>query len=436
MALTTRERFIAASKNLLLFPLQTEGELKRFHVSYDTETLTNLQQLVEESPVDQCKIILTGHTGCGKSTLLAELAKSYEQDFFVSIFSIADTIENADVNHINILFAIGLKLLEKAEHSDINIEAYTNAKKSFLSWFAKKTKTEITSLEGEAGVGINLLNIINLKLKADSSIRTEIKEEFKNKISELGNKINEIAAVIEAVEQKKVLVIIDDIDKLDLAVVKEIFHNNIKSLFLPQFRVIYTLPISAIRDKDILPILVSETNDQIVPMCVLKMYAKGESHKSNPKPEDEALERLRKIILLRLDPDLITPDALESLLIYSGGVLRELVRIANTCCRVCLRKIRQDPNNPDLIITIDILRLAVNEIRIQMSGVLRQSDFEILQQVYHIYDPKNAQSDNFLGLLKSLSVIEYINDRCWYDVHPIVVDLLAERGMLNVAPSP
>jgi hypothetical protein len=71
-----------------------------------------------------------------------------------------------------------------------------------------------------------------------------------------------------------------------------------------------------------------------------------------------------------------------------------------------------------------------------MSGVLGQSDFEILQQVYHIYDPKNAQSDNFLGLLKSLSVIEYINDRRWYDVHPIVVDLLAERGMLNVAPSP
>jgi hypothetical protein len=128
------------------------------------------------------------------------------------------------VNHINILFAIGLKLLEKAEHSDVNIEAYTNAKKSFLTWFAKKTKTEITSLEGEAGVGINLLNIINLKLKADSSIRTEIKEEFKNKVSELGNKINEIAAVIETIEQKKVLVIIDDIDKLDLAVVKEIFH--------------------------------------------------------------------------------------------------------------------------------------------------------------------------------------------------------------------
>jgi ABC-type transport system involved in cytochrome bd biosynthesis fused ATPase/permease subunit len=96
MTKTLRERFLEAYRNLELFPLLTAEELEKFGVSYDTDTLQDLQQRIEDSPRDS-KIILSGHTGCGKSTLLATLAKDYKDQFFVTLFSIADAIENSDV---------------------------------------------------------------------------------------------------------------------------------------------------------------------------------------------------------------------------------------------------------------------------------------------------------------------------------------------------
>ena len=100
-----RARFLEASNNLSPLPLLTAEELEKFGVIYDTDTLLELQQKVEDNPRNS-KIILSGHTGCGKSTLLATLARDYQDTFWVSLFSVSDAIENSDINYINILFCI------------------------------------------------------------------------------------------------------------------------------------------------------------------------------------------------------------------------------------------------------------------------------------------------------------------------------------------
>jgi hypothetical protein len=66
-----------------------------------------------------------------------------------------------------------------------------------------------------SSVGFDLFKLISGKLKADAAVRQEIKHEFERKISELIARINEIAAVIRNATNKDVLVIIDDLDKLD-----------------------------------------------------------------------------------------------------------------------------------------------------------------------------------------------------------------------------
>lgn len=75
--------------------------------------------------------------------------------------------------------------------------------------------------------------------------------------------------------QKEILVIIDGLDKIDLKVVEDIYRNNIKALCLPNFRIIYTIPVAALRDNFIKPIIETEVNDQIVIMPVLKLFTKG-----------------------------------------------------------------------------------------------------------------------------------------------------------------
>nr|WP_235006708.1 hypothetical protein [Calothrix rhizosoleniae] len=141
------------------------------------------------------------------------------------------TIEMSDVNHINILFAIAVNLMWEAEARRVEIPQST--KDPLYKWFATRTRTESTDLQGEASTGFDFFKLITTKLKIDSTIRYELKQEFERKISDLVARINEIAALIQLAEKQDVLVIIDDLDKFDLGRVNDIYRDNIKALCLP-----------------------------------------------------------------------------------------------------------------------------------------------------------------------------------------------------------
>ena len=123
--------FRTAFQNLQLLPLTTPEQLNKFHVEYGTEILEELEHLVEDCSPDNNKIIFTGHLGSGKSTLLSQFCQHTKNRYFVVFFSISDLIEMSDVNHVNILFAMAVQLMEAAEERHIKIGSKT--KKSFLS---------------------------------------------------------------------------------------------------------------------------------------------------------------------------------------------------------------------------------------------------------------------------------------------------------------
>ncbi|WP_414527298.1 ATP-binding protein [Nodularia chucula] len=412
--------FQEAYRNLELLPLSQEKDLRNFRVDYGGDTIDELEQLVEDSPSSDGKIIFTGHRGCGKSTLLAEFSRNIHDRYFVVFFSIADTIEMSDVNHINILFAIGLNLMLEAEARQVNIPQST--KDALETWFTTRTRTEATSDN-------SILKILSTKLKVDSTIRYEIKQEFERKISELVAQLNIIAASIQAVYKKDVLVIIDDLDKLDLSVVNHIYKDNIKALCLPGFRIIYTIPIAALRETALKPIIENETNDQVVVMPVLKLFAKGDSRQPDAKPRQETFDILCKILQKRIQPELIEPEIAKNIALNSGGVLRELIRLANECCRICLRLIRRQPDKT-VVINADILDQAINKIRNDFSLPLGSTEYKILQNTYENFKPEDPKEQEFLDLLHGLYVLEYRNSKNWYDVHPIVVELLRDEGLI------
>ena len=86
------EPFREAYRNLELLPLLQPRELEKFKVEYGTEIIEELEQLIEDSPAGDGKIVFTGHRGCGKSTLLAELSRRIANRYFVVFFSISDMI--------------------------------------------------------------------------------------------------------------------------------------------------------------------------------------------------------------------------------------------------------------------------------------------------------------------------------------------------------
>jgi hypothetical protein len=334
----------------------------------------------------------------------------------------------SDINHINILFAIAVNLMYEAEARQVKISKAV--KDPLYKWFATRTKTEVQNFGSEGSFGFDLLKLITGKLKADATVRYEIKQEFERKVTDLVARINEIAAVIQSSTNKEVLVIIDDLDKLDLAKVNDIYRDNIKAICLPSFRIIYTIPIAVLRDKFLKPLIETETNDQISIMPVLKLFEKGQIHQPNPEPRSQAKDTLCQILHKRIEADLLQPETAEKIVFNSGGVLRESIRIANEWCRICLRLIRR---KPDCKVVIDdaILEEAIDNIRNDFAIPLGKVDYEILKTTFDNFSPDDPKQPEFLELLHGLYVLEYRNKQNWYDVHPIVVQLLRDKGLIH-----
>lgn len=429
--MTTRlAAFKEAYTNLDLLPLREKKELERFRVAYGEEVIAELEQLVEDDDTQDGKTIFAGHRGCGKSTLLAEFGKQCEtRNFFVVFFSIAETIEMSDVDHINILFAIAVNLMSEAEKADVNIKP--SARKAFLDWFAVKTQTQTDEISTSSEYGFKLFQVIQNKLKAESKVRYELKKEFERNVSDLVAQINAIAAAIQSATGKQVLVIIDDLDKLDLAVVKSVYRDHIKALFLPGFRIIYTTPVASLRDAPLRAMMITETDDKIVEMPVAKLFGRVNDRSEVPTPLKDNQAKLCEMLTKRISPELMEPEIAEAIVIKSGGVLRELMRLANKCCRICLRNIRRTPEDTDIKITQAIFDQAVKDMRLDFESPLGKDDYEILHTTYQDYEPDDPKAQAFLDLLHGLHILEYRNGQIWYDLHPIVTDLMALKGLVD-----
>ncbi|MBF2046529.1 MAG: hypothetical protein EDM05_001380 [Leptolyngbya sp. IPPAS B-1204] len=126
--------------------------------------------------------------------------------------------------------------------------------------------------------------------------------------------------------------------------------------------------------------------------------------------------------------ELLPPDIATQITLYSGGVLRELVRLVNICCRICLRQVRR---GQDSVIDGTVLAQAVKEIRLDFETTLSKADYATLQTTYERFTPDDPKAQDFLDLLHGLHVLEYRNDQVWYDLHPIVIDLLKLKGLIS-----
>ncbi|MGI0485118.1 P-loop NTPase fold protein [Pantanalinema rosaneae CENA516] len=424
------EIFRKAYRDLDLFPLFSAEEIKRFRVEYGGDTLARLEQVIDDAPTDG-KIVFAGHRGCGKSTLLAKLARQMQDlNYFVVLFSIADMVEMSAVDHVNILYAIAVQLLSKATRMQVAIPEKT--KETILKWLiTTRTESVTQDLKSQFGVGGDILKLITAKLQSESTFREEIKHTYERRINDLVQKIDEIARSIQEVTKREVLVIIDDLDKLDWQLVEEIYQNNINALFRPQIRIVFTIPIAVIRDIELRTILQTASGTPIQQMEVAKFFTKASRHDPAATPAETKMQVFLQVLAKRIPTELIEPETAREMVLQSGGVIRELVRIARGCCSQCLLQLRSDPTQTDVKINQEVLQLALRDIRNDFAASLGESRYEILATTYHQAEPTEITDQEFLVLLHGLYILEYRNDDLWYDVHPVVVELLRRRNLLT-----
>ena len=115
--------------------------------------------------------------------------------------------------------------------------------------------------------------------------------------------------------------------------------------------------------------------------------------------------------------------------LLSGEVMRELMRLAREFCTECMIELDVDLTLTDLQIDDQILKAATGNLRDNFAREMgSQSLYDIAAQVY--VTSKSVEGDGFTKLLHSLMILEYENGALWYDVHPLVLDLLHREKMI------
>lgn len=391
-------------------PLHTQGELEKFSVERSHSPVEGIRILFEVSDRPE-KLLFSGHRGSGKSTELARLRNRLSDDFRVVEFSVMNELDLFELQYVDVLLGLALELAGLATEENLDVKEQVLEE---VFHFTREV-TEEVQLEEREGDGVNArLNAyvasLSAKLKAEDVTRRTVRETITRRITDLLESIRLLTKEIERATRKRLLVVIDDIDKVDLATAKSMFYEHASTLSEPPLSIIYTYPMPLRHDNSFQQVKNSFPNEEFLPNI--------KTQDRNGEPFEPGLQTTEQIITKRLEDELIEEDALDVMAKLSSGVPRQLVMLAR---RACLESLKDDRE----VIDTDAVRAAANKQRNEYEVLLDREQRELLKEVH---ENKNIDNDEeHRELLHNLSVLKYENDEVWYDVHPIVLPLI-ENG--------
>ena len=434
-----------AIKNLSHEPL-TDGRFVDFFV--DTmdarggdETYLVLKRAMNADKLGSKHYLFTGAKGCGKSTELTRLQETLT-DFLVINFSVRDELDVYNFTHTELLIATMKKLFEAAK--DDNIEVDEKYLTLVMNWVEKVdiqiTNTTGVGVDAKAGVSAKggFLKIFNVfaelssRAKYDNEVKETIKRTGDNLISQLIDNSNLLITEIKNSLQKAnkgLLIIIEDLDKLDLKQGEELFLNYANRLKALNVNTIYTYPVSLKYNSK--ASLVWSTFDDAFLLPMIKTHTKsGEPYIAGGQTV------LKEVLEKRMSHSLFESEELEMKFIkYSGGVIQDLFRFVKDAANFAMNRNRAVINQTDwdkaLNRSIDNYRSMVSDRVENNKVVVAASDY--YNTLVKVAESKNKQPENTmveLELRQNLCVLGY-NSEGWIDVHPIVKEILIQKELIS-----
>ena len=387
-------------------PLQTKEELDEFFVKRKNSPLDELGLFLRKTKTVP-KLLFTGHRGSGKSTELAKLTLYLQDEFFIVNYSIKNTMNLFDIKYVDVILSLATELVKSALDENLNLNQ--SLIQDIHDWFRKEVIQEvIVDTKGGANISATLnlfVTKLGSKISTESSTRTLVREKIEPRLSELLERVDLVIGEIERITRKKVLIIVEDLDKADLASAREIFCEHSMSLTQSSCRIIFTFPIALRHDNDFINIRHNFDEPYVLPNF------KVVTHDGNP--DETGKTELKQIIIHRLAPEarLMTPAAVDLLVTLSGGLPRELVTLTRRSCLLAMLKNRSQIDD-------QIVKQAGNRLSNDYRVLLTTAQLKVLKDVA---ETKRVENDaEYRDLLHNLSVLEYRNDTIWYDVHPVV----------------
>ncbi|MDX1522789.1 MAG: GTPase domain-containing protein, partial [Anaerolineae bacterium] len=386
-------------------------------------------------PPSNTKFLFVGHTGCGKSTELSQLANIIEtgegrsqflSDNFLPIqYSVSEVVGLYNIEFVDIALSIILGIYKEMERLGYVVDE--SAARRVYDWLYRTQSgsydPHMATAEVDFDLGLgSLIRLIDVRLKSEGEIREGIRARIRKYVPELINLINQIIYEVSTITGKNILLIIDDLDKIQpLDAALNIFREHVKSLVSFDCFAIYTAPISLLYDA------ASKHIGQFLEVHYMPMFRVRTKESLPEPPQAPDVTTLREILYRRAHPDLFEDDVIEAAIDMTGGILRELIRLIRSCCVYCEEYGVAQINR-------EVLAYQKSKLKSEYYRILEDEDY---QWLHRVKKTKNRASVN-VRHLESLCVLYYPNGKGWFDVHPIVSELLQEWEVENadILPTP
>ena len=390
-----------------------------FYVKRDDSPLDRMKRALLRTHNTPQQYFFSGFTGCGKSTELNRLAVDTElqKKFFVVKFSVRDTCDPNSLNYVDVLVAMGAKIFETYTNQGGRLDQgiYREVKTWGQRVEERIQEKGVQSLvEAESGGGVEIPKwIANFFLRLTGRIQTEhssrsiIRETLEPTLTELLSKINLISAGILNKQKKPVLVLVDDLDKALEEDALKLFKANLSALQQPNFYVVYTVPVWIFYSAEFSAI--QPPHASILPN--IKLHPKA----NRTKQDSAGYQVMKEFILRRMSEDLISQPALKYAAQRSGGVLRELARLLQISIDSAIEREAAKVERSDV-------ERAVHELRNEYRRILSEADYEALKEIHANCAYEGI--DRIRHLLERLLVLEYENESNWFDVHPVLEEIV------------
>ncbi len=376
-------------------------KLREYYVERESPVKSLTDILSSKKPL---KYLFVGSRGNGKSTELNRLSELVKDKLFVVSFSIKDKLNLFDVDYADVLLVIATGIYESVS------DKLSNELKHYLDAWSEKIVERVKEKQGGLEFGAGFRAIVNLagKVKTQVTTREVTREVMKPRLSDLIDAINKIIIDAEKELGKKILVIIDDLDKVNLEKGEALFYKHGAELTQPICKIIYTIPQPLLFSNKIRQIILQYFDGR------KELHNMKVKHK-NGEVDSDGYRVMRGVALMRMEEDLITEEAMAEAINSSGGILTEFVRLIRDAANIA------NMENRSRVEKGDVNRVVIG-IRNDYIRILGKEDIGILKEVKKTKG--KIGEDRFHDLLFSLAILEYANDEVWYDIHPTIKGII------------
>lgn len=402
--------------------LSTPEDLTNFYVQRDNSPVDNLVSLLAMED-DPAKFLLAGHRGGGKTTELRRLQQNLADDYTVVWIDTQTALDRYNIGYAEVIVLIGLEIARQAIQSNW----LSNNKEELLEALQDSLKTVVYQDKASDADGVQLpefLTKLGLVLKRGLTREVTKTVNVRPLLSEIITKVNNIIEAAEKERKQKLLIIVDGLDRHDQVTALEMFSSPL--LVELNSHIVYSIPISLRYSPSFRQPM--ESFQKCLDLNNPPVFECDDNLCPTNNPNQDGREILIRIIRKRLvslgdsHKGLFNPDALELICEKSGGVMRDLVRLARTTCEIGLRK---KTNFVDL----ETAHEAVQEVRREYN--LSDYHYPELDEIHKTgklttKTHKLPNKGEFIicdELLQNKLVLGYYNSmqQDWFDINPILL---------------